>query len=228
MTARTNALEKFVSSKYTYLLIAFALFFILEPLFVEWQERHPAWSIFSVLAFFLMAACFGCGVLDMRKKASLAVVATAVTGFIFENTGRVGAAAGFGWMTTASFAIYSIFVLCVIYGFSQRILAEKNVNFDAVAGGVFIYGLIGVLWFFLYSMLLYLQPEPFNKAAEGSLFYFSYITLTTIGYGDIYPISQQARVLAAMEGMSGQIFLAVFLARLVGLYIAEGALKRSK
>jgi voltage-gated potassium channel Kch len=75
----------------------------------------------------------------------------------------------------------------------------------------------------MYRMLYYFDPTAFifQGSTAINLFYFSYVTLTTVGYGDIVPASRLAETLAFMEAVTGQIFLAVFIARLMGLHIAH-------
>ena len=53
------------------------------------------------------------------------------------------------------------------------------------------------------------------------MLYLSFVTLTTLGYGDITPVSQTARMLTTLEAIVGQLFIAIFIARLIGLYIAQ-------
>ena len=60
-----------------------------------------------------------------------------------------------------------------------------------------------------------------GSSIDSHLLYFSLITLTTIGYGDIVPVSAPARVLCGIEGLIGQLFVAIIIARLVGMEIAE-------
>jgi hypothetical protein len=61
----------------------------------------------------------------------------------------------------------------------------------------------------------------FGKGSSTHVLYFSFTTLTTLGYGDIVPVSAIARALTSIEAITGQIYLAVLVARLVGLNIAE-------
>jgi hypothetical protein len=71
------------------------------------------------------------------------------------------------------------------------------------------------------------SPDAIVLGQGASLFYFSFTTLTTLGYGDITPAGKFAQVLANMEAIAGQVYLAIFIARLVGLHIAQ-ELKRER
>jgi hypothetical protein len=117
------------------------------------------------------------------------------------------------------------------------ILAEDRVTLDTVMGGVCIYLLLGVLWVSLYSAVEYMLPGSFVLHGTTSLtaladstqevhrypelLYFSFVTLTTLGYGDIVPTNQLARALATGEAIVGQVYLGVFVASLVGLHLAD-------
>ncbi len=110
-----------------------------------------------------------------------------------------------------------VFMLKVVFG-------ERSVTADTVKGSISLYILIGIWWESLYSLMWALDRASFiYGAAVGGLpdfFYFSFTTMTTLGYGDILPTSQGAKVASILEAMTGQVYLAVFVARLVGLHIA--------
>ena len=92
----------------------------------------------------------------------------------------------------------------------------------------------GVLWAILCSLLEVLQPGSYalNDAQKSGLMrfgsentsysvYYSFVTMTTLGFGDIMPVSPMARMFAALEAVMGQVYLAVLVARLVGLHVAQ-------
>ncbi|MYK51885.1 MAG: two pore domain potassium channel family protein, partial [Gemmatimonadetes bacterium] len=87
------------------------------------------------------------------------------------------------------------------------------------------YFLSGVFWSYLYQTLLlfYADAILFSEHVVGAfsdLIYFSFITMTTLGYGDIMPISRMAKNMAVLEAVWGQTYLAVLVARLVGLHLS--------
>lgn len=113
---------------------------------------------------------------------------------------------------------------------------EKRVSLDTILGGVCVFLLIGVVFGYAFSMIETLlpgslleggrplQPNPLVNAQverRPQSIYFSFITLTTVGYGDITPARALARALAILEAVAGQIFLTTFLAFLVGNYLAQ-------
>jgi hypothetical protein len=108
------------------------------------------------------------------------------------------------------------------------VLGAKEVETETLAAGVSIYLLLGVLWSYLYLMLVAVHPAnpPFKGDlssggfTQSDAFYFSLCTLTTAGYGDITPVSHQARILACMESVTGVLYVGMLIARLVSLYSA--------
>ncbi|MEM6498709.1 MAG: potassium channel family protein [Pseudomonadota bacterium] len=120
-------------------------------------------------------------------------------------------------------------VLCgavVLYLAIRRILATHQVEPALISGAVNVYLLSGITWAVaLYAIELAMPGSyalPGNTAPTPSdLYYFSFVTLTTLGYGDIQPVSELARAAAVLESVFGQIFLIVLLGRLVSLQISS-------
>ena len=142
----------------------------------------------------------------------------------------------FDSIDVAIFAVDAVFVALICIGILWHILSQKRVDADTIMGGVCVYILLGMMWAFLYPILEYLEPGSFMSASGAedfqhpdavftSLWYFSYTTLTTMGYGDIVPVSEMSRGLAIVEAVVGQMYVIVFIARLLGLHVAGHQLK---
>jgi hypothetical protein len=117
-------------------------------------------------------------------------------------------------------AVYIVAITLLLrYVFDREVLTA-----DRLWGAAAAYLMIGVLWSFLYALVDRASPGSF--AIRGSiggmelmdLLYFSFSTLTTTGFGDIVTLTRLARSAAIIEGIIGQLFLAVLIARLVGVY----------
>ena len=114
----------------------------------------------------------------------------------------------------------------MIYVVAHYILRTDTVSRDTISAALIGYLLLALLWSNLYYLLELLIPGSFTLSHElirsdpSSLRYFSFVTISTLGYGDISPITPQSRSLATMEALIGQIYLAVIIARLVGIYTA--------
>jgi len=126
-------------------------------------------------------------------------------------------------VTLSSFAIFiGISILLMIHD----LFSEQFVNSDSIRGGISIYLLIGIFWAILYQLIMVLDPSAFVLTAgkligdvRYMLFYYSFTTLTTLAYGDILPANEPARILSALEGMAGVLFLTIFVAQLVNLHV---------
>jgi hypothetical protein len=103
---------------------------------------------------------------------------------------------------------------------------------EVLCASISAYLMLGLVWTVAYWLVDQLTPGgafSFNTSAGTRSmngftgFYFSFITLSTVGYGDITPVSRIARWLAAMEAMTGLLYVAVLIARLVSLYSAPGS-----
>lgn len=119
--------------------------------------------------------------------------------------------------------IFFTYVAVVILNY---LFQEKKVTSDVIFGAICVYFLIGLVWGLGYSLLEIYHPFSFEfgkipKAHVTRLIYFSYVTMTTLGYGDIKPLSSQAQFLSVLEAMTGQLYLAVIIARLVGMHISQ-------
>ena len=108
-----------------------------------------------------------------------------------------------------------------------HVLREDKVTADTLYGAICAYLLIGYTWTTLYVLLEVVHPGSFYVGAAqnpdqvvnfSELSYFSIVTLTTLGYGDITPVTSTARSFAALEALFGVLYSAILIARLVGLY----------
>ena len=149
--------------------------------------------------------------------AALALAATAAAWLplpLPEDVRRVG-------HQLASLA--TIAVIAVVIGL--RVFGPGRITTDRVLGAVALYLLLGLLWGNAYEIAALLDPAAFSVPADGTRgperwFYFSFVTLTTVGYGDVTPLSSATRVLAIGEALVGQLYPAIVLARLVTLQTA--------
>lgn len=120
-----------------------------------------------------------------------------------------------------------VFVGFVIANILRFILRASRVDAEVVCAGISIYLLIGLLWSLAYKLLGIVSPGAFlitsADHAEQTMtsfdsFYFSFSTISSVGYGDITPVTKVARMLAVMEAVTGILYVAVLISRLVSLY----------
>lgn len=122
--------------------------------------------------------------------------------------------------------INGYFLLFTIYLLGQNILKNKKVTSDIVIGGICIYLLIGTFFSVFYRAIYQIDSSAFiiSSQQHGSTFdplYFSFVTLCTVGYGDIIPIAPIAKVLTNIEAMLGVLYPSTAIARLMSLYVAQ-------
>src|SRR5205814_2377808 len=122
-----------------------------------------------------------------------------------------------------------ILIAFVVANLLRFVLRAPSVNVEVLCASISAYLMLGLMWTVAYWLVAQLTPggafafntNAGNQSMNGfTAFYFSFITLSTVGYGDITPVSRIARWLAATEAMTGLLYVAVLIARLVALYSA--------
>lgn len=133
-------------------------------------------------------------------------------------------------------AVFLTAAVCFFGFVVARLLAfivrAPRVDANVLCAGVSGFLLLGVVWTTMYLAVAQLSPGAFNlPSAAGapaaldpsSAFYFSFITLCTVGYGDITPVSRVARMLTVIEAITGMFYMAVLISRLVSMYASSPA-----
>jgi len=116
----------------------------------------------------------------------------------------------------------------------NTLVQARDVRVDTLVGGICVYLLIGLCFALVFRLVVDVSPGAFISDGEvlavrpddvsslsTRLLYFSFITLTTVGYGDITPKGELAQMLSAAEALVGQLYLAIFIARMMGLYMGN-------
>lgn len=130
------------------------------------------------------------------------------------------------WLTVLGGACDAAFAATLTVAVLVHVFRERNVSADVIAGAIVAYLFMAVMWSQVYHVLETLRPGSFLLAHEAgpvtkSLFrYFSIVTITTVGYGDIVPVSSAARALANLEALVGQLYLVIQVAWLVGMHVS--------
>jgi voltage-gated potassium channel len=123
-----------------------------------------------------------------------------------------------------------LFFAYTIFNILKYMLKQKEITQETIFAALVVYILMAFMWARVYSLLEVLEPGSFSMP-EGHLIsnrviflYYSFVTITTLGYGDISPLTDKAGGLAIIEAISGQIYMVVLVAWLVGMFVS----KRSK
>jgi amino acid transporter len=172
--------------------------------------------------------------LRQRRKRGVAGWALAIVAIVL----RLGEIVSPGHQLATVSSISSL----LFFGFVtltelRGVLKQKTITRETISMSVSVYLLFGLTWGLFYIMLFEFQPHAFNfgGAAPPSqqqitpvLIYFSLTTLATVGYGDITPLTLQARYASVAEGIAGQFYLAILVARLVGMQMSQSADQHEK
>jgi hypothetical protein len=131
--------------------------------------------------------------------------------------------------------LLDIAFILIASGFILKIVFRaREITVETIAGAICVYLFIGIFWADVYALVEIANPGSFSLLKDGAqetmqvvtqrasqFNYFSFVTLSTLGYGDITPLTRPAQGLATMEAILGQLFLAVLIARLVGQVIVR-------
>jgi len=204
----------------TILLIAVILVvFVAHPLIGTGRLGRP---ILTAAGLLILLS----GMLVLSTRAFLSKVGIAFGAITFLSD-----VASLRWESTATLvarAVATIIFLALLEAvLAVRVVREGPVNRHRIQGSILLYLLLGLIWSQAYQCIALLIPDAFQIAApfQGiedmvlKLNYFSFVTLTTVGYGDITAVHPFARSLATLEGLTGQLFPAILIARLVALQI---------
>jgi len=162
----------------------------------------------------------------LRLLAAALAIGTAAVGWVrvYAPSERLAVVGIAMWMVF--FAMLAVVVLA-------RAFSEGPINFHRIQGAVAVYLLLGVIWAGGYRLIIHFAPAAFSPAPVGDeatlmsrLVYFSFVTLTTVGYGDVTAVHAAARSLALLEALAGQLFPAVLIARLVSLEVSNRESRR--
>jgi len=210
---------KQIENKYYHLLVVLVIFFFIVPLGLTREMRY---LVFPVM--FLSSILFSLRALEVRMPVFLLVASTGIIAFIltvlFEFF-KLSAAGCF--LHEVPLLVYALFLLMSIVLLISKMFSASKVNTDTIAGGISVYLLFGFLWTIFYYAIYLFDQKAFNFPSQfnaSSLFYFSFSTLTTVGFGDIYPVNKLAMSLSNLEAIVGQMYIAIFISRLVGLHIS--------
>jgi hypothetical protein len=154
------------------------------------------------------------------RFAQIVVFLAVVAGItqVFTDARQNGAVGS--WLAAVLLVIASMAVL-------RRILRHSSVTLETLYGAVSVYIMIGLIFSYLYVGIGHVTTSQFfaqtKSPVSSDYVYFSYITLTTVGFGDFTPVTNVARSVVVLEALIGQIFLVTLVARLVSLYSASDA-----
>lgn len=221
---RKPTLHSLRRSRFFLLLAAIVLLLLVSP-FLEDSRMHEVY--FVVLSALVMLSAVRLTSEGRRERiVALALgvpwLALSLWSLIWEQSEPATGA-------SMLFAVFSVYVLVLILG---RVVSAAEVDFDILLGAVAAYLLIAIIWTTTYMVIHELDPRAFSlvhgeaRPVFQQLLYFSLTTLTTVGYGDITPLHPFAQIWATLEAVVGTLYMALLVARLVGIYQSQRAGRR--
>lgn len=214
----------------------FEIFFASQLFILFGSLLFPNEFFENVLTPILFLVNTMAGILLISKKKKLMwflILLFSISLFVF-GTSMMQKTDEFQEFFLIRLSVYFIFYVLVTYQIIKQIWKAKKVNNTVVIGLMCGYISLGFIAFFLFTTIELLEPNSFNglvnnssnvTARLDSIMYYSYITLMTIGYGDIVPATPLAQKASILTGLIGQFYLVVITAIVVGKYIQQSSKK---
>jgi len=204
----------------SFFLLLSLLAYVLVGTFIEDDQLAEGFLLLSLYGT-LLAATFYLSIKQDRKLFGVVLavaLGSVTTTVLFYRT---------HWLGITFWVLLAVFFAFVMAGLVEHLGRPGPVSAGRISVAISLYLLIGVFWFALYNLLeatfpgSFGQPGPAKRVAARSFLYFSLETLTTLGYGDILPLTPKARSLAVLEAAAGILYIAVAISRLVAGYQRE-------
>ncbi|MEL7536823.1 MAG: potassium channel family protein [Pseudomonadota bacterium] len=214
------------SNKYWGLLVSLMAMLLIGPIL-------DSLARLSLLVELIFGALLIFAVWTISHRRRTTLIATILAVLLFAANGLITAG-----NVSAALNVATMILGCAFFSYVASLIFYdtfycETVTLDTVLGAICVYLMMGLFWGYAYGFVDLMDPSAFDQISnDGHLLnrfmYFSFVTLTTLGYGDISPTSDAARGLAILEATTGQIYLTVLVGRLVGLHLAnhQGATSR--
>jgi hypothetical protein len=186
-----------------------------------------------ILLIAVIASVFVLGVVIVEPGTRFVRIAFLVTAVQLLLTGAAVAltesSTEYLVVVACSFATTALLIIFSIYCVLRYVLKSQTITTDQIYAGISVYLMLGFAFGSVYYLVNILNPGGFalntaklTENGSPDMMYFSFVTLATLGYGDITPVSKTARALAEFEALAGMLYIAIFMARLVSLRSEDG------
>ncbi len=211
--------ERLLQNKFNYLLMTEVVILIAYPLLQASKTKLP---IVPLLLLIAIAPALWVG---LSRKIFLAVFSVGALAFLFNLAISFTAKDLADEGLLVLLFLYAVFFFLAIVILITKISSGTTVSADTIKGGISIYFLLGLFWAVLYMIMLTFDPNALTNVSKETAgldcYYYSFTTLTTLGYGDIAPVANYAKILAILEAVTGPVYLAIFVAQIIGMNIAQ-------
>lgn len=206
---------------FTRLLALMLGMLVLAPVLEAFLHLRVLEDVFLTAVFAYATYAFNRNRSLLIATAGLAVPAIALT--------WASQISGARWLAISGGLCDAAFIVTITVAMLIHIYRQKDVSADMIAGAIVVYLLMAVIWSQIYWVLESFRPGQFSipagygQVTPALLRYFSLVTITTVGYGDITPLTDVARALANLESVVGQLYLVIQVAWLVGMHVTMRA-----
>ena len=221
---QASVLEALARSRFLILLLCLLGLFLIQPMLPRGRGLS-ALDLDVALVAVLLASVWSLSHSRVLLFAGLALVVPAIAAGFFARVGPRAELALVGLGCALAFLVFAAGSVLWL------VVRQREIDTDTILGGICVYLLLAAFWATLYSMMARIDPGSFSPATHPStspsgllapdLIYYSVLILTTMGPEDIVPISGPARAWTGLEAIAGQLYLAVFIARLVGMQSSQ-------
>ena len=216
MSDAPNTLSKRRTLGFFWLFVSLVTLILLTPVIEVFGFRR--WPVQVLLAIVSLAMVYALG----RNRRQVAI-AGGVAGVALLLNG-LSLAADLTSTRIAADCAYMVFIFSIVVLTLAPILRARQTDFDLLCGAVAVYLMLGVAWALSFRIIATLVADAFTFSGAGGdspwyeFLYFSFTTLTTLGYGDMTGLHPVARIWSILEAITGSLYIAVLVARLVSLY----------
>jgi len=212
-------LQAFSAAPFLILLILILLMLILPPFLGDWVSTRILLNFFltAILLALIYAIKSNHTQMVIGVFLALPLILTTWASYFIEITSM--------GLTTRIFS--ALFFGYAVANILRQMSTRKEVTREMIFAAIVAYLLIALMWAFLYMVLEKLAPGSFSFSDDALMSetkqfqYFSFVTITTLGYGDVTPLTDKASTLAMLEALIGQIYLVVLVAWLVGMHVSR-------
>jgi len=223
--------------RHTVLLVALVAAFLVRPLIGDFGAGPPIFSL--AMLVLLLLALYNINVDDLvgeretllaqSRRRSIIAWTLAVPAFVERFAIFLAPSRS---LYLSGSILWLLLFAYITWNELRAVLKQKEITREVISMSISVYLLFGLTFGLFYIVLQELQPHAFSFSGAAApsdqqlipvLIYFSLTTLSTIGFGDITPITLQARYSAVAEGITGQFYLAILVARLVGMQMSQSA-----